>query len=192
MLLILLFVVLFAASITFLIISDTKSSFYCTKRQQGYGEEYCKASLQKEQFLNIIHNICIGAIIVVGLALFLCGVILIHNHSTANAVRVELEETYYALHRNELLMHDGNSYDPATAERIKYNATIRNNRRYNDNIWISWFIPDFYDEIPLFPAGGSHPASTKECDWGAYAYGQYPWFSQSRNCPSCRSEKNLH
>ena len=90
------------------------------------------------------------AFIVGILAVVLCCLIML-NQCLATAERVKLEETYIALHQDFAISYDGNppSCDALT-KQIEYNTKIRNGRRHNNNPWINWFVPNYYDEFPLF------------------------------------------
>lgn len=80
-------------------------------------------------------------------AVFICCLVML-NHCTVEADKVRFEETYAALQDAETGVFP---HDCSISEmRVEYNKKIRNHRRWNDNIWINWFIPDFYDGLPLF------------------------------------------
>ena len=88
-----------------------------------------------------------GAFIIGICAVLICCLIMI-NQCTVAADKVELEETYAALSDAETgaFPHDCS----ISQMRVDYNEKIRNHRRWNDSIWIGWFIPDFYEDMPLF------------------------------------------
>ena len=123
-----------------------------------------------------------GAFIVGIIAVLICCLIMM-TQCLATAERVELEETYIALHQDIVMTHDGNppSCDALT-KQIEYNTKIRNGRRYNNNPWINWFVPNYYDELPLFSQyGGIHPLADWNTNDGiSWAINQYDFIAPNQ------------
>lgn len=36
-----------------------------------------------------------------------------------------------------------------SSEIAKYNADIKKNRKYQNDIWVGWFIPNIYNDMPI-------------------------------------------
>ena len=162
MLLILLFVIIFAAGLTLLIVACNRDEHYWNTYQNARDEWYKAAygipqdraeikkdrALKQHAFWEGIKNFAIGCVVILGLTLLICGMILIINYASAPRDRIYMEETYAALKYAETDLDatiDFTYYE----EIISYNAEVRKHQRWNNGIWISWFIPDFWDELPL-------------------------------------------
>lgn len=126
--------------------------------------------------------ILFGAFIIGIAAVFICCLVMM-NQCMATAERVELEETYIALHQNRVIgiEHNEPASCDALTKQIEYNTAIRNGRRYNSNPWISWFVPDFYDELPLFSSCLDHPAADPSTnDLVSYPINQYDFITPNQ------------
>ena len=160
--LILIFVIIFSASLIGYLVCNQRYKHYdaIANKQHNiqfayscnapeYKEAEAKEKAARSKMNRLSHwDIPLFAVMVCGIvALLVCCLVMI-NQCTALQDRIDLEETYAALCEAEMgvMPHDCS----ISEMRVKYNTTIRNNQRWNDSIWIGWFIPDFYDEMPLF------------------------------------------
>lgn len=121
-------------------------------------------------------SLCFFSAFIIGICAVLICCLAMMNQCFATADRVELEETYIALHQNfaTSMEHNEPTSCDALTKQIEYNTAVRNGRRYNSNPWISWFMPNFYEELPLFSCYGKHPVAdpcTNDCV--SYAVNQY-------------------
>lgn len=162
MLLILLFVIIFAASI---------AGFFCARRRHNKAhDDYDKArkiwcdSFDRDEiewsaknkdaaFTRMNHwetcqNIFCGAFIITLMALIVCIMILFCVHGTALTDEIEMKQTYNAI----IVAEDAvDQHDASVLELIvDYNCTVERNQRRNASPWLNWFIPDFYDDLPLY------------------------------------------
>ena len=127
-------------------------------REKGYKYGHStperKVFEESEERCRVIRNrwstasLCFFSAFIIGIMTALICCLVMVKQPMAIAEKVELEETYAALCDAETgtFPHDCS----ISQMRVAYNEKIRNNRRWNDSLWIGWFIPDFYEDMPLF------------------------------------------
>ena len=80
-----------------------------------------------------------------------CGiVILVANCPLAQVEkRNELQEKYNA-YISQIYSEAGEKNIVILSSEIaEYNAEVKTGRELQHNIWVGWFIPNFYDEMPI-------------------------------------------
>ena len=65
------------------------------------------------------------------------------------STRTELQEKYNT-YISQIYSNNGSkNIVMLSSEIAEYNATIKTNRELQNDIWVGWFIPDFYDDMPI-------------------------------------------
>lgn len=66
------------------------------------------------------------------------------------STRTELQEKYN-MYISQVYNSENSSHNIVmlSSEIAEYNTTIKTNRELQNNIWVGWFIPNIYDDMPI-------------------------------------------
>ena len=66
------------------------------------------------------------------------------------STRTQLQEKYN-MYISQVYNSENSSHNIVmlSSEIAEYNATIKTNRELQNDIWVGWFIPDIYDDMPI-------------------------------------------
>ena len=123
-------------------------------KQIPFGPEYHgfqeanNAALRRSRKWDRREDIATVVLAISGGILIICLLLIIITHSLAPMEQVHYEETYAALVAAEegVMPHDFS----VSSAMIEYNAHVRNAQRRNANPWLDWFVPDFYNDLPIY------------------------------------------
>ena len=109
---------------------------------------------KKRELFSFSEEIGIGLGTLGALGLIVCAIIFPLQQTVCNYdKRIELEEKYNAIQR---IMNDDNfrSEDVRVKNQVyndiaEYNADVKTNKHYRDNIWTNWFVCRCYDDFDV-------------------------------------------